>query len=366
MAKRGRFLKKLDSPRDQEGHGTHTASTAAGSRVTNASLFGYAIGTARGMATHARVAMYKVCWNGECLGSDILAGLDWAINDGVDILSLSIGGGPAPYFQDPIAIGAFTAVEKGIFVSCSAGNSGPMPATVINAAPWIMTVGAGTLDRDFPAFVSLGNKNQFTGASVYSGQGMGNKPVGLVYKNGRNKWSSSLCLPGSLEQDLVGGKVVVCDRGVNLGAEKGEVVRDAGGVGMILANMAADGEELLAHSHSFPVVEVGCKAGDLIKKYLRSDRDPTALLTFGGTVLNVRPSPMVAAFSSRGPNMVTPHILKPDVIGPGVNILAAWSEAVGPAGLDTDTKKIQFNIVSGTTSSVFVFVFTYKYRTLNS
>ncbi|XP_030942107.1 subtilisin-like protease SBT1.8 [Quercus lobata] len=120
---------------------------------------------------------------------------------------------------------------------------------------------------------------------------------------------------------------------------------------MILANMAANGEELVANSHLLPAVAVGCKVGDLIKKYVRSDRNPAVLLTFGGTVLNVRPSPMVAAFSSRGPNMVTPSILKPDVIGPGVNILAAWSEDVGPTGLDTDTKKTQFNIISGTSMS---------------
>ena len=359
MAYGGRFLKEAKSPRDHDGHGTHTASTAAGSPVANASLFGYAKGTARGVATHARVAMYKVCWNGECLGSDILAALDWAIKDGVDVLSLSIGAGSYPYFRDPIAFGTFTAVENGIFVSCAAGNGGPMRATVVNTAPWIMTVGAGTLDRDFPAYVTLGNKNRFTGVSLYSGQGMGNKPVGLVYL--RNK-RSSLCLPGTLEPDLVHGKVVVCDRGMNSRKEKGEVVRDAGGLGMILVN-TADGEEVVADSHLFPAVAVGCKAGNLIKKCLRSDPNTTALLTFGGTVLNVRPSPMVAAFSSRGPNKVTPYILKPNVIGPGVNISVAWPEAVGPTGLDTDTRKTPFNINSSNISSNFVFVFTYKYRT---
>ena len=88
---------------------------------------------------------------------------------------------------------------------------------------------------------------------------------------------------------------------------------------------------------------------DLIKKYLRFDRNLTALLTFGGTVLNVRPSPMVAGFSSRAPNTVTPYILKPDVIGPGVNILATWSEAVGPTG---------FNIKSSTISSLSLFLHT--------
>lgn len=344
------------SPRDIDGHGTHTASTAAGSPVGNASLLGYAPGIARGMATRARIAAYKVCWSVGCFGSDILAGLDQAITDGVDVLSLSLGGGSAPFYRDTIAIGAFTAVEKGIFVSCSAGNSGPSRASLANVAPWIMTVGAGTIDRDFPAYAVLGNKNQFTGVSLYSGEGMGDKPVGLVYNKGGNS-TSNMCFPGSLEPDFARGKVVVCDRGVNARVEKGAVVRDAGGVGMIIANTAMSGEELVADSHLLPAVAVGKKAGDLIREYVRSDSNPTAVLSFGGTVLNVKPSPVVAAFSSRGPNTVNPQILKPDVIGPGVNILAAWSDAVGPTGLVTDTRKTQFNIMSGTFIYYFLFFF---------
>ncbi|XP_041008629.1 subtilisin-like protease SBT1.8 [Juglans microcarpa x Juglans regia] len=353
MASGGSYLNKPRekmSPRDRDGHGTHTASTAAGSHVTNASLLGYASGKARGMATHARVAIYKVCWSIGCFGSDILAGIDRAILDGVDVLSLSLGGGSVPYYRDNIAIGAFAAMERGIFVSCSAGNSGPNRASLANEAPWIMTVGAGTLDRDFPAYAILGNKNQFTGVSLYSGQGMGNKPVGLVYSKGSTN-SNNMCLPGSLDPEFVRGKVVVCDRGINARVEKGEVVRDAGGVGMILANTLINGEELVADSHLIPAVAVGRKAGDLIREYVRSDPNPTAELRFGGTVLDVRPSPVVAAFSSRGPNLVSPQILKPDVIGPGVNILAAWSEAIGPTGLEKDTRKTQFNILSGTSMS---------------
>ncbi|XP_057507198.1 subtilisin-like protease SBT1.8 [Actinidia eriantha] len=341
---------EIDSPRDHDGHGTHTSSTAAGAHVANASMLGYASGTARGMAISARVAIYKVCWRTGCFGSDILAGMDRAIADGVDVLSMSLGGGSAPYYRDTIAIGAFTATEKGIFVSCSAGNSGPGKATLANVAPWIMTVGAGTLDRDFPAYALLGNSQRLTGVSLYSGKGMGEKPVGLVYTKGSSS-SSNLCLPGSLEPELVRGKLVLCDRGINARVEKGAVVRDAGGVGMILANTAANGEELVADSHLIPAVAVGRKVGDVIREYVRSDGNPTAVLSFGGTVLNVRPSPVVAAFSSRGPNMVTPQILKPDVIGPGVNILAAWAEGVGPTGLDTDTRKTQFNIMSGTSMS---------------
>ncbi|XP_061368549.1 subtilisin-like protease SBT1.8 [Gastrolobium bilobum] len=348
------------SPRDRDGHGTHTASTAAGSHVANASLLGYASGTARGMAPQARVAGYKVCWSDGCFASDILAGMDRAIQDGVDVLSLSLGGGSAPYFRDTIAIGAFAAVERGIFVSCSAGNSGPSKASLANVAPWIMTVGAGTLDRDFPAFALLGNKKRFAGVSLYSGKGMGSEPVGLVYNKGsssnsnsnsNSNQSASICIPGSLDPAVVRGKIVICDRGLNARVEKGKVVLDAGGVGMILANTAANGEELVADSHLLPAVAVGRIVGDQIREYAGSDRNPTAMLSFGGTVLNVRPSPVVAAFSSRGPNTVTRQILKPDVIGPGVNILAGWSESIGPSGLSQDTRKTQFNIMSGTSMS---------------
>ncbi|KAG9156286.1 hypothetical protein Leryth_009165 [Lithospermum erythrorhizon] len=338
-----------ESPRDYDGHGTHTSSTAAGSQVGNASLLGYASGTARGMAPHGRVATYKVCWKTGCFGSDILAGMDKAIQDGVDVLSMSLGGGSAPYYRDTIAIGAFTAMEKGILVSCSAGNSGPAKSSLANVAPWIMTVGAGTLDRDFPAFATLGNGKKLTGVSLYSGKGMGKRLVPLVYNKGNS--TSNLCLPGSIDASVARGKIVVCDRGVNARVEKGSVVREAGGVGMILANTAESGEEMVADSHLLPALAVGRRVGDVLRGYVKSAKSPKAVISFGGTVVNVKPSPVVAAFSSRGPNMVTPEILKPDVIGPGVNILAAWSDAVGPTGLEKDSRRTQFNIMSDTWSS---------------
>ncbi|KAG8376234.1 hypothetical protein BUALT_Bualt09G0041900 [Buddleja alternifolia] len=348
MAASDEETSESQSPRDGDGHGTHTASTAAGSTVANASLLGYASGTARGMAPHARLATYRVCWKSGCLGSDILAAMDRAILDGVDVLSLSLGGGSASYVRDTIAVGAFAAMEKGIVVSCSAGNSGPAKASLANVAPWILTVGAGTIDRDFPAFAVLGDGKKYTGVSLYSGKGMGERMLQLVYSSNN---SSNLCLAGSLNPSVVRGKVVLCDRGISARVEKGAVVRDAGGVGMILANTAESGEELVADSHLLPAVAVGRKVGDMIRGYVKTAKRPTAVLSFGGTVVNVKPSPVVAAFSSRGPNMVTPEILKPDVIGPGVNILAAWSQAVGPTGLDKDTRKTQFNIVSGTSMS---------------
>lgn len=345
-------LKEYRSPRDQDGHGTHTASTAAGSSVPDASLMGYAKGNARGMAVRARLAVYKVCWTAGCFSSDILAGLDRAVQDGVHVLSLSLGGGAVPYYRDGIALGAFGAMEKGIFVSCSAGNSGPDPMTLANVAPWITTIGASTLDRDFPAPVSLGNGASYDGVSLYSGKGLPAGELPLIYAvNASNGNTSNLCLQNTLDPKLVMGKIVLCDRGISARVEKGSVVKSAGGAGMILANTAANGEELVADSHLLPASAVGKKYGDLIRNYVVTSPNPTATIKCKGTVLGVKPSPVVAAFSSRGPNPMAPQILKPDVVAPGVNILAAWTGAAAPSELQGDKRRVKFNIISGTSMS---------------
>ncbi|KAL5219005.1 hypothetical protein ABZP36_019689 [Zizania latifolia] len=340
------------SPRDDDGHGTHTSSTAAGAAVTDASLFGFASGTARGMAPKARVAVYKVCWLGGCFSSDILAGMDAAVADGCSVLSLSLGGGAADYARDSVAIGAFAAMEQNVLVSCSAGNAGPGTSTLSNVAPWITTVGAGTLDRDFPAYVSLGNGKNYTGVSLYAGKALPTAPLPIIYAgNASNSTAGNICMPGTLMPEKVAGKIVVCDRGVSARVQKGFVVRDAGGAGMVLSNTAANGEELVADAHLLPAAGVGAKEGTAIKAYVASDPNPTATIVVAGTQVDVRPSPVVAAFSSRGPNMLTPEILKPDIIAPGVNILAAWTGKAGPTGLAADTRRVGFNIISGTSMS---------------
>lgn len=344
--------KESKSPRDDDGHGTHTATTAAGSVVEGASLFGFAEGTARGMATRARIAAYKVCWIGGCFSTDILAALDKAVEDNVNILSLSLGGGMSDYYRDSVAMGAFGAMEKGILVSCSAGNSGPSPYSLSNVAPWITTVGAGTLDRDFPAFVSLGNGKNYSGVSLYRGDPLPGTLLPFVYAgNASNAPNGNLCMTNTLIPEKVAGKMVMCDRGVNPRVQKGSVVKAAGGIGMVLANTGTNGEELVADAHLLPATAVGQKSGDAIKSYLFSDHDATVTILFEGTKVGIQPSPVVAAFSSRGPNSITPDILKPDLIAPGVNILAGWSGAVGPTGLPTDKRHVDFNIISGTSMS---------------
>ncbi|GKV45921.1 hypothetical protein SLEP1_g52946 [Rubroshorea leprosula] len=170
------------SPRDSDGHGTHTASIAAGRYVFPASTLGYAQGVAAGMAPKATLAAYKVCWNSGCYDSDILAAFDAAVADGVDIISLSVG-----------------------------GNGGPGGLTVTNVAPWVTNVDAGTIDRDFPADVKLGNGKTLPGVSIYNGPGLTpGRMYPLVYagSQGGDEYSASLCLDGSLDPNFVKGKIV--------------------------------------------------------------------------------------------------------------------------------------------------------------
>lgn len=164
--------------RDHDGHGTHTLSTAGGSYVPGANVLGFGNGTAKGGSPKARVAAYKVCWpsidGGQCFDADTLAAIDAAIADGVDVISLSLGSGPQEFFQDGIAIGAFHAVKNGVTVVTSAGNDGPGIGSVTNVAPWMFTVGASTMDREFASYVSLGNKMHLkVSSSYFLGQNLG-------------------------------------------------------------------------------------------------------------------------------------------------------------------------------------------------
>ncbi|GER48051.1 subtilase family protein [Striga asiatica] len=341
------------SPLDYYGHGTHTASTAAGSPVRGANLFGFAGGTARGMAPTARVASYKACWDYGCFGADVLAAIERAIYDGVHVLSMSVGDdGGLDYDKNLVAIGAFAATSRGIFVSCSAGNEGPDPSSLILFAPWVVTVGAGTIDRDFPADVMLGDKTNCTGISLYSRR----KPLsgGLVYAANVSNNGSSFCTNGTLAMEKVKNKIVLCDGGVNTRIHKAEVVKEAGGLGMIVADDYTSPDScMVADAYMSPGTRVGKKAGREIKRYLQSHRSnaKASIMFSGKDTVGVKPSPMVPAFSSRGPNPITPEILKPDLIAPGVNILAGWGPALGPSLVGIDKRKVQFNIITGTSMS---------------
>ncbi|KAI3961002.1 hypothetical protein MKW92_048142 [Papaver armeniacum] len=339
------------SARDSDGHGTHVASTIAGSVVNNVSLFGMASGTARGGIPSARLAIYKACWFGSCSHADVLLAFDDAIHDGVDIISLSLGPRfPQPSFLTNVnSIGSFHALQKGILVSASAGNSF-LPSTATNVAPWILTVAASSIDRDFFSNVYLGNSKILQGTSLNPLKM--DKYYGIISATsaaatGVPPMNASFCTNNTLDHDLIKGKIVVCtiETVTDSRREKAIVVRDGGGVGMILI------DPLLANvgfQFVIPATLIGQDEALVLQEYLTTEKNPTGKINPTTTVFETSPAPAMAVFSSMGPNVITPDILKPDITAPGVNILAAWSPVAtdGTGGRSTD-----YTIISGTSMS---------------
>ncbi|THU73499.1 hypothetical protein C4D60_Mb04t23520 [Musa balbisiana] len=261
---------------------------------------------------------------------------------------------PAPFHADPVAIGAFGAIEKGIFVSCSAGNSGPGESTLSNEAPWILTVAATSTNRTIRATVKLGDGQEFDGESLYQQPpDFGSKNLPLVWAGDGSKMNASKCRNGSLDGLDVRGKVVLCERGGNSRIDKGKVVQGAGGAGMILMNEQVDGYSTLADAHVLPASHVAYAYGSKIKDYIKSSSNPTAAIVFKGTTMNTSRAPAIPSFSSRGPSKESPGILKPDIAAPGVSILAAWPSTLGQGSQPQPTSHTGavFNMMSGTSMS---------------
>ncbi|KAJ8763391.1 hypothetical protein K2173_002274 [Erythroxylum novogranatense] len=344
------------SPRDAAGHGTHTSSTAAGGLVENASFLGLAQGLARGGASSAWLAIYKVCWaTGGCSSADLLAAIDDAILDGVDVLSMSLGSAPplATYVDDALAIGSFHAVANGITVVCSGGNSGPYPQTVINTAPWIITVAASTIDRAFPTTITMGNNLTVVGQGLYTGKNVYTfHPIVYgedIVASGEDEEKARSCDSGTLNATLARGKVILCfqSRSQRSSMIARQTVLDVQGIGVIFAQFPTKDVSV---SLDIPCVQVDFVIGTSLLTYMAGSSNPVVKFGFPKTTIRQQISPEVAFFSSRGPSSLSPAVLKPDVAAPGVNILASWS----PAASDTTTSgaaPLTFQIESGTSMS---------------
>ncbi|CAN1252296.1 Subtilisin-like protease SBT4.15, partial [Linum perenne] len=306
------------TPGDTVGHGSHTASTVAGASVTGASLYGIGEGTARGGVPSARIAVYKVCSGEQCPDLYLMRAFDDAIADGVDVISASIGGtGGGDYFTDAISIGSFHAMRNGILTSCSAGNSGPTPATIDNFAPWIMTVGASGTDRQFVTPVAVGSGYATLGVSINTFS-MEKKYVPLtsaIHAANQSSEDAKLypgaCLSSFLIEEKVKGKIVLCN------------------------------DVILAESTDIVIKEL---VYNLIIYIF--NRNPKAVI-FKSRSINVS-APFVGSFSSRGPDQYSKTILKPDIVAPGVNILAAFSKHTTITGAPHDNRFSTWNIYSGT------------------
>lgn len=336
------------STRDGDGHGSHTASTAAGSPVDDATVEGVNFGEISGMAPAAKVAAYKVCFDdndedtGDCFTSSILDAIDDAVNDGVDVLNFSISGA-RDTVVDPVEIAFEGAAEAGIFIATSAGNSGPGESTVAHNSPWLTTVAAST-HHNFENTVVLGDGTKIRGASIsktalpqtalVSSVDVG--AAGAAAEDVRRCFSG-----GNLDDAEVSGKIVVCQRGGNDRVDKSLAVEEAGGVGMILANVTPG--SLDADFHSVPTIHIQNTDSETVFDYLAAaGSSATAAFQLGDTTGGEpTPVPQIGGFSSRGPALANEgDLLKPDISAPGVSVLAAVAP---PSGEDRD-----FDLYSGT------------------
>ncbi|KAK7340450.1 hypothetical protein VNO77_21153 [Canavalia gladiata] len=368
----GKLHPSQETGRDFVGHGTHTLSIAGGNFVGGASVFGNGNGTAKGGSPSARVASYKVCWSltdsASCYGADVLAAIDQAISDGVDVINLSAGGNyiltPEGIFTDEVSIGAFHAIARNVLLVASAGNDGPNPATVVNVAPWVFTVAASTIDRDFSSTLTFGNNQQITGGSLFVNIPP-NRSFSLILSTdakfaNATKRDAQLCRAGTLDPRKVNGKIVSCLRdGKIKSVAEGQEALSAGAQGMILGNQKQNGNTLLAEPHVLSTVTSPHRhAGTQPARFDLTATDPiinsgsTIRMSPARTFLGRKPAPVIASFSSRGPNKIQPSILKPDVTAPGVNILAAYSLFASASNLLTDTRRgFPFNVLQGTSMS---------------
>ncbi|XP_044961579.1 subtilisin-like protease SBT3.9 [Hordeum vulgare subsp. vulgare] len=309
------------SPRDMDGHGTHVASTIAGGEVQGVSYRGLGKGVARGGAPRARLGIYKVCWVDQgCPDAAVLAAIDDAIHDGVDVLSLSVGLAGHEFS------GSLHAVQRGISVVFAGGNDGPVPQTVTNAVPWVTTVAASTIDRSFPTLISLGNKEKLVGQSLNYNAAMNNSGFQDLVHAGR-------CDTESLALSNVTGKTVLCYAPAQAATTPPRAVLsrfinrtiEAGAKGLIFAQYTVNLLEILTSCEGFmPCAVVDFEIAQRIASYWEMTENPVVKISPAESIVgNGVLSPIVAMFSSRGPSPAFPGILKPDVTAPGVSILAA-------------------------------------------
>jgi len=338
----GEFL----SARDNNGHGSHTATTAVG----NAGVIATTGSTVSGVAPRAHLAVYKVCFTvpvtgqGSCYTSDSAAAIQQGIADGVDVMNFSIGGGSNPY-SDAVSLAFLDAYSAGVFVAAAGGNAGPGADTVSHRAPWVTTAAATTTDKGFAgsAALSAGDGSTLALTGISSTADLAT-PSPVVLSATATGYADALCLAPAPAGSLT-GSIVACKRGINARVSKSFNVAAGGAVGMILYNdPALPPASLNADVHAVPSLHINETQGAALEAFLTAHADATGTITGGADDLS-GVGDVVASFSSRGGSNQTLGISKPDVAAPGVNILAANTPSLAEPSLPQGQL---YQIISGT------------------
>ncbi|MFS3129220.1 S8 family serine peptidase [Nocardioides sp. Bht2] len=322
------------SARDDQGHGTMVASLAAGN-LTTATGAGRRSNTRfSGVAPDARVASYKACWQAPdpdqdgCASADIVSAIDAAVSDRVDVLALAITSSPA---RDVVDLALLGAAESDIVVIGAAGNNS---ATAGYAEPWVTTVGAST--RGYPrGELRLADGTRIAGLLTTRGVKERRRVVAAaeIAGVGVSRRQARLCAPGSLDAGKANGRIVVCERGTVARLTKANTVRLAGGAAMVLIN--ARGDELAADLPNLPTLSISAGQGRALRARLATGRPHATIATLPASTSN-----RVAQWSA--PGATGSANVKPDLVAPGLGVLAATSSA---------SRRGRWDVISGTSAA---------------
>ena len=338
---------------DYNGHGSHTASTSGGNILRNVPLLdgetgelegdginttGFEFGQISGVAPHANIISYQICNPGNsgdtysgCPGAAIIAALEDAVSDGVDVINYSISGGGDPW-SSSTELAFLAAQEAGIFAAVSAGNSGPDANTTPKNAPWYTSVGASTHGREIAFEKEIGT---FTGGDTELAAITGNSASGAITAS--IVWAGDYTNPndtdGAPEQCLepfpegtFDGEIVVCDRGAIARVQKAINVADGGAGGFVLGNIT-DGSNTIANDvYVVPGIHINIDNGNALRTWLANGAEHSATITASTGELVIGQADDMASFSSRGSNNTVPDVMTPSVTAPGVSIYAAYSD----------------------------------------
>ncbi|MEO2265821.1 S8 family serine peptidase [Pseudoalteromonas sp. YIC-656] len=322
---------------DFNGHGTHVASTAAGNVVKNVNRrlvvedtsgtiskpSAYNFESISGVAPHANIVSYQVCnENGSCFPELAIKAIEHAIENNIDVLNYSVGGGARNPWGTADALAFLNAREAGIHVAVAAGNAGPSPETVGSPgnAPWVTTVAAYTHDADF-------TDKSLSGFS--GGESVLSKMTG---KSATVGYSASVVIPedtqclAPFEAGTFDGEIVVCERGEIARVSKGINVEAGGAGGLILINVDNGADNLVADAHVLPAIHLSAEDGAELTQWLSSGNEHYATIGAASLTRNPELGDIAGVFSSRGPNIPYAGVLTPDIAAPGVDIHAAYAQ----------------------------------------
>ena len=362
---------------DYGGHGSHTASTAGGNILKDVPLVdqetgeaegdginttGFEFGQISGVAPHANIVAYQICSPGDrgdtysgCPGAAIIAALDDAVRDGVDVINYSISGGGDPWASSTEQ-GFLAAQEAGIFSAVSAGNDGPDANTTSKNAPWYTVVGASTHGREVAFDKEIGN---FTGGdtelTAIEGKSASEGITASIvwagnYPNSNDPDGDPAQCLQPFPANTFDGEIVVCDRGAIARVDKAINAAAGGAGGFVLGNIDGGSNTVANDVYVVPGIHINNENGNALRTWLASGADHMATITAADGELQIGQADDMADFSSRGGNNTVPDIMTPSVTAPGVAIYAAYSDQ--QFGHDvTGTAPADFAFLQGTSMS---------------